>query len=251
MLGEGVTIGADNVITNGARIFPGVELPDGAIQFLAVAAPLDARRSPPSTPRASSADILDLPDHLRDALWRVESAALQPFDAPGGLVVAGMGGSGIGGALARAALGAAPARPIALARDYDAAGLDAARRRSCCARATRATPRRRWPPTRRPARSAAPRVVVTTRRQARRRARARDGVPVIPLPGGFQPRAAVGYMLVAALEVAALSGAAPSLRAEIDVAAAHAEALAAEWGPDGAEDSRPSRSRARSTARCR
>jgi mannose-1-phosphate guanylyltransferase len=33
VLGEGVTIGADNVITHGARIFPGVELPDGAIKF--------------------------------------------------------------------------------------------------------------------------------------------------------------------------------------------------------------------------
>ena len=34
VLGEGVTVGADNVITRGARIFPGVELPDGAIKFL-------------------------------------------------------------------------------------------------------------------------------------------------------------------------------------------------------------------------
>ena len=33
VLGEGVTIGANNVIANGARISPGVELPDGAIQF--------------------------------------------------------------------------------------------------------------------------------------------------------------------------------------------------------------------------
>src|SRR5215210_949776 len=33
VLGEGVTIGAGNVIANGARISPGVELPDGAIQF--------------------------------------------------------------------------------------------------------------------------------------------------------------------------------------------------------------------------
>ncbi len=33
VLGEGVTIGADNVITRGARIFPGVDLPDGAIRF--------------------------------------------------------------------------------------------------------------------------------------------------------------------------------------------------------------------------
>jgi mannose-1-phosphate guanylyltransferase len=33
VLGEGVRIGADNVITRGARIFPGVDLPDGAIEF--------------------------------------------------------------------------------------------------------------------------------------------------------------------------------------------------------------------------
>lgn len=33
VLGEGVTIGADNVIAGGARIFPGVSIPDGAILF--------------------------------------------------------------------------------------------------------------------------------------------------------------------------------------------------------------------------
>jgi mannose-1-phosphate guanylyltransferase len=33
VLGEGVRLGSDNVITRGARIFPGVELPDRAIEF--------------------------------------------------------------------------------------------------------------------------------------------------------------------------------------------------------------------------
>jgi mannose-1-phosphate guanylyltransferase len=33
VLGEGVVVGAGNVITRGARIFPGVQLPDGAIEF--------------------------------------------------------------------------------------------------------------------------------------------------------------------------------------------------------------------------
>jgi mannose-1-phosphate guanylyltransferase len=33
VLGEGVTIGSDNAIARGARIFPGVVLPDGAIEF--------------------------------------------------------------------------------------------------------------------------------------------------------------------------------------------------------------------------
>jgi glucose/mannose-6-phosphate isomerase len=60
---------------------------------------------------------------------------------------------------------------------------------------------------------------------------------VIPLPGGFLPRAAVAYGLVVGLEVAGLCGAAPRVHLEIDVAAAHAEQLVAEWGPEGAEDS--------------
>jgi mannose-1-phosphate guanylyltransferase len=33
VLGEGVTIGADNVVTRGARVFPGVEIPDGGLKF--------------------------------------------------------------------------------------------------------------------------------------------------------------------------------------------------------------------------
>ena len=33
VLGEGVTIGAGNVITNGARVFPGVTIPDGGLLF--------------------------------------------------------------------------------------------------------------------------------------------------------------------------------------------------------------------------
>jgi mannose-1-phosphate guanylyltransferase len=33
VLGEGVKIGSDNVLTAGARIFPGVQLPEGAIKF--------------------------------------------------------------------------------------------------------------------------------------------------------------------------------------------------------------------------
>jgi mannose-1-phosphate guanylyltransferase len=33
VIGEGVVLGADNVVSNGARIFPGVVLPDGALKF--------------------------------------------------------------------------------------------------------------------------------------------------------------------------------------------------------------------------
>ena len=33
VLGQGLTLGAGNIVSNGARIFPGVSLPDGAIRF--------------------------------------------------------------------------------------------------------------------------------------------------------------------------------------------------------------------------
>ena len=33
VIGEGVSLGADNVVSNGARLFPGVTLPDGALRF--------------------------------------------------------------------------------------------------------------------------------------------------------------------------------------------------------------------------
>jgi len=66
-----------------------------------------------------------------------------------------------------------------------------------------------------------------------------EGVPVIPVAGGFQPRAAVAYMTVAALEVAGLCGAGPRVGSEIDVAADHLEHLVDEWGAAGPEDSEP------------
>jgi glucose/mannose-6-phosphate isomerase len=65
----------------------------------------------------------------------------------------------------------------------------------------------------------------------------RDGVPVITLPAGIQPRAAIGYGFVVALEAAAIAGAAPSLRLEIAAAARLARQLLEEWGPDAPEDS--------------
>ena len=181
------------------------------------------------------ADILDLPEHLRDAMWRVDSANLQPWDSPGGLVVAGMGGSALGGELARAVLGDQASRPILAARGYglppwttpevtvlccsysgnteetlacfEAAGFLGARR-----------------------------VVVTSGGQLAEDARA-EGVPVIPVPGGFQPRSAVAYMLVAALRGRRRVRRGRRMASQIDVAAAHLDGLCGQWGPDAPADS--------------
>ncbi len=153
-------------------------------------------------------DTLSLPDHLHDALWRVESAALPERETAGGMVVAGMGGSGIGGALARAALGDQASRPMFVTRVYGLPTWTTPETTVLCCSYSGNTEE-----TLACYESAgllgAQRVVATTGGRLAEMAR-EDGVPVIPLPGGFQPRAAVAYMTVSALEVAARCGVGPA-----------------------------------------
>ena len=160
--------------------------------------------------------VLALPDHLRDALWRVDSAGLEEWRSSG-LVVCG-----IGGLLARDALAGRETRPVLSVRD---AGLPAwvdetwsvlvssysgsTEETLACYEAAEALGARR--------------VVASTGGRLSASAR-RDGVPVIGLPAGLQPRAAVGYMFTVAVELAALCGAGVPTRPEVDTAAAHLDA---------------------------
>jgi diguanylate cyclase (GGDEF)-like protein len=187
---------------------------------------------------AQAAEILDLPTHLRDALWRVDSAALRtaaPSGPGGGLMVAGMGGSGIGGRLASAALGVRATRPLTTVAGYSLPPWATADTTVLCASYS-GTTEETLGCYDAAGSLGARRIVATTGGPLADRAR-RDGVPVIPLPAGFQPRAAVGYAMVVVLEVAAVCGVGPSLRTEVEAAATLAEELASAWGPRATEDS--------------
>ena len=180
-------------------------------------------------------DVLAQPLQLGDALWRAQSAGLPRTDRPGGLIVCGMGGSAIGGDLAAAALGDRATRPLTVVRGYaleswtgpDSLVLCASysgntEETLACFEAAGA--------------AGAGRVVLTTGGRLAEAARAED-VPVIGVPAGMQPRAAVLYLAIGTLECAATCGAAPGLHSEIDTATALLEVLAAEWGPDAGPDS--------------
>jgi glucose/mannose-6-phosphate isomerase len=182
-------------------------------------------------------DILALPDHLRDALWRVESANLQPRGASAGLIVAGMGGSAIGGSLARAALGDRALRPFTVTRGYGLPPWTAPETTVLCASYSGNT-EETLASYEAAGAVGAQRIVATTGGKLAAAAR-EDGVPVIPLPGGFQPRAAVAYALVVALEVAWMCGAGERLHAEIDVAAARLEEMVENWQPGGPQEDFP------------
>ena len=165
-------------------------------------------------------DVLGIPDQLRDALWRIESARLEPGEAAG-VMICGMGGSAIGGDLAAAALGDRLTRPLLTVRGY---GLPTwatpewtvlcssysgeTEETLACFAAAEALGARR--------------IVASTGGALTDQARA-AGLPVVGLPGIFQPRAAVAYMFAVAAEVAAPAGAAPRIHTEIDTAAAFLE----------------------------
>ena len=165
-------------------------------------------------------DVLGLPDQLRDALWRIESARLEGADAAG-LMVCGMGGSAIGGDLAAAAIGDQLTKPLIVVRGYELPSWATpewavlcssysgnTEETLACFEAAEALGARRY--------------VVSTGGQLVDRAR-EAGIPVVAPPGIYQPRVAVAYMFVAAAEVAALTGVAPGLRTEIDTGAAFLE----------------------------
>jgi glucose/mannose-6-phosphate isomerase len=165
-------------------------------------------------------DMLDavraMPDHLRDALWRIESARATTMEAPAAFVC-GMGGSAIGGDLALAALADRLTKPMLVIRDYELPSWAPAGSAVLCSSYSGDTEEALACYAAAEA-LGAQRLVATTGGTLAQVARG-DGVPVIGLPAGFQPRAAVGYMFCIAAELAALALAGPRINTEIDAAA--------------------------------
>ena len=156
-------------------------------------------------PAGMLADVLAQPAQLGDAVWRAESAAFQRADLPRGLVVAGMGGSAVGGDLAAAVLAGRATRPVHTIRGYELEPWVGPETLVLCASYSGDT---------------------------------EETLACFEAAGAAgAPRAAVVYMTVAALEAAAACGAAPSIRDEVEGAAALLGGLGEEWGPDAAPDS--------------
>ncbi len=161
-------------------------------------------------------DVLGIPDQLRDALWRVESARLEAAPA-GGLLVCGMGGSAIGGELAAAALGSRLMKPLVVVRGYQLPSwVDPHWTVLCCSYSGETEETLAC--FRAAGELGARRLVASTGGTLVEEARGED-VPVIGLPGIFQPRAAVAYFFTATAEVAALAAVAPRIASEIEAAA--------------------------------
>src|SRR3954468_12978364 len=156
-------------------------------------------------------DVRAYPHQIGDALWRIEAAGIPQRSLPGGVAVCGVAYGA--GKLAAEIFGDRATAPVrdgldtppvedafVLVASYSGDDEEAL---SCFDEA---------------ARIGAPRAVVCTAGALADRAREQDG-RVHGTPAGIEdPRAAIVYFVLAALESAARAGAAPSLKAELEAA---------------------------------
>lgn len=147
-------------------------------------------------------------DAIRDfpEQWRHGRALAQAFD-PGfalkekdHLVIAGMGGSAIGGDLLRTLVADTARRPVTVVRNYQLPGFVTERSVVIASSYSGNTEETLAAFEAAQARGAAV-VCVASGGELLRRARA-EGLPYLQIPGGLQPRAALGYSFTALLTIA-------------------------------------------------
>lgn len=181
------------------------------------------------------ARVIDFPRQM-EAAWAIGAAFADEL-APAAfsrIVVAGMGGSAIGGDMARAFLGPRLRVPVISCRDYalpayasadtlvvvssysgntaeTLAAMEAARSAGCTM------------------------VAITSGGEVAARCAA-DGVPVCTIPGGMPPRSALGYSLLPLLHVLRKLGAAEFGDEEYDEALASARRQCTDCAPDSADN---------------
>jgi glucose/mannose-6-phosphate isomerase len=160
----------------------------------------------PVDPQDMHGAIRAFPDHLREGWTRGEAAEAFGLDAGdvSGVVVCGMGGSAIGADLVRALVEPTSPVPVQVVRGYDLpawAGERALVVASSYSGGTEETLSAFGQARQRGARV----VVVTSGGEIGERARA-DGLDTVEIPGGLQPRAALGYSLGVLLRLARAAG---------------------------------------------
>ncbi len=177
--------------------------------------------------RAQTADVLaGFPSQCRDGLARGERVPVDGFRGFTRVVPLGMGGSGIAGALLGSILPieVVPVRDYTLPPWIGSESLAVALSYSGDTEETLAAFDA--------ARSRTKRLLAVTSGGELGRLCARDGIPWIEIPTGYQPRAALGYLLFPLLGLSRRLGLAP----DVGEALAVLDRLASELDPGGEEN---------------
>ncbi|HIE09953.1 MAG TPA: bifunctional phosphoglucose/phosphomannose isomerase [Armatimonadetes bacterium] len=174
---------------------------------------------------------LSLPDQLRDALRIAEEVFLPPsYRGVKGVVVAGMGGSAIGGMLASAILEGELSVPMLLSRNYDipafvgeetlfiAVSYSGNTEETISAYET--------------AKGRGAKIACIASDGDLAEMALQDGFPLVKIPTGYQPRAAIGYLFVPLLLLLAKLGLIPDKSKEVEEAAEVIEEWREELSPE-------------------
>ncbi len=148
-------------------------------------------------PRSMKSLLESFPEHVKDAIQAGRDFTLRAPAQARVLIVTGLGGSAIGGDLARAIAGSNLKIPMIINRDYDLPPFaDASSLVIACSYSGNTEETLNAYQQARDAKASI--VCITSGGKLEAMART-DAVPVLPLPPGFPPRAALGYSLLTLL----------------------------------------------------
>ena len=193
----------------------------------------DAELRVQNDPKEMRSLIAALPDHIEAAAIAVENLSLPSSSgtsAPASLVITGLGGSAISGDLARAAAGNAIKIPLFVNRDYslpsfvNTSTLVIACSYSGNTEETLSVYAQ--------AKAVGADIVCITSGGLLAELAGRDSFPVVPLPGGLPPRAALGYALATLLGVLRAKGIIPDINDAIEESVAVLRKLREKYHPE-------------------
>ncbi|MDR7439116.1 MAG: bifunctional phosphoglucose/phosphomannose isomerase [Armatimonadota bacterium] len=197
-------------------------------------------------PRSMVDLVVQLGETLREGYRIGKEVSLPEAPEVEQVVVLGMGGSGIGGDLLRGLLYDRADIPVAVVKDYTVPRWVGPRTLvfACSYSGNTEETLAAYEAA---GQAGAVRVAITSGGVLYERARS-EGVPVVRVPSGFPPRAALGYLFAPLLAVLERWGVIPQQEAAVAEVASVLAALAREWGPDRPEAENPAKQLARTLA---
>ncbi len=195
-------------------------------------------------PKSMSALVEAFPEQIRSAAQRAVKLKLPGDVPPKMLIVAGLGGSAIGGDLARSIAGPFLRMPIIVVRDYDLPGfMDASSLVFACSYSGNTE---ETLSAYQQARQANAQIICITSGGKLEAMANSHSYPVLSLPSGLPPRAALGHSLMTLLAAMQSTGMIPDMAESIDETVDLLSELRRKYGAANPLSSNPAKSLAQS-----
>ena len=195
-------------------------------------------------PESMRSLLNQLPGHVREAAAAARLLDIPPVESVGSIVVSGLGGSAIGGDLARSVAGSELRKPYFVNRDYELPPfVDRSTLVFACSYS--GNTEETLSAYNGARRAEASIICITSGGSLGERAKS-DGYPVLALPAGLPPRAALGYSLFTLLGALEKLRYIPDMTVATEETVGLLETLSVRYGPDNPELGNAAKKMARS-----